>query len=356
MRQRSQSLNLSPVRATGYRWQAGARLVLALLGVGPGLAGLAQAELLERTYRRSFPVPSEIVMVDAARGMIEVVAGSPGSEVVFEVNEQVQREAKPVEKVAVDGTSPAQQAGFERIFARLEPRFEAGAKKVRLTVADSQAVVFDWDPALRMVIIIKVTVPPGVSLAVQNVSAGVSVSTAYKGNLQVRSDSGSVYAQRIEGDFLVRTDSGSITVAEVTGRAELRSDSGLVLAGVLAGPSSLRTSNGSIEVQQPRGELKIRGDHADIIVGLSAPPPPLIDVRTSAGVITLNIDANLPVTIDAATKFLGKVRMRGLAPVVREGGPDRSMLGADFNGGGPLVKLRTFGGVVALVGRTPLDG
>lgn len=55
-------------------------------------------------------------------------------------------------------------------------------------------------------------------------------------------------------------------------------------------------------------------------MGLSAPPPPFTDVRTSAGVITLNIDANLPVTIDAATKFLGKVRMRGLAPVVREGG------------------------------------
>ncbi len=339
-----------------YLQQLVAKLGLALLFAGPGLASVARAELLERAYRRSFPVPGETVLVDAARGMIEVVTGLPGSEVVFEVNEQVQRAAKSAENATAEAASPVQQAGYDRIFARMEPRFEAGAKQVRLSVADSQAVVFDWDPTLRMVILIKVTVPPGVSLAVQNVSAGVSVPATFKGNLKVGSDSGSVYAQRIEGDFLARTDSGSVTVAEVTGRAELRSDSGLVLAGLLSGPAFLRTSNGSIEVQQPRGDLKVRGDHAEIIVGLSAPLPASTDVRTSAGVVTLNVDANLPVTIDAATKLLGTVRVRGLAPVVREGGPDRSVLVADFNGGGPLVKVRTFGAAVAIVGRTPLDG
>lgn len=349
-------MNALKVGAATCRRQRFAKLVFCLLFVGPGLAGVVQAELLERAYRRSFPVPSQTVMVEAARGMIEVVTGLPGSEVVFEVNEQVQRAAKPDEDATVGTASTLPQAGYARIFARMEPRFEVGAKLVRLSVADSQAVVFDWDPTLRMVILIKVTVPPGVSLAVQNVSAGVSVPATFKGNLKVGSDSGSVYAQCIEGDFLARTDSGSVTVAEVTGRAELRSDSGLVLAGILSGPAFLRTSNGSIEVQQPRGDLKVRGDHADIILGLSAPLPASTDIRTSAGVVTLNIDANLPVTIDAATKLLGTVRVRGLAPAVREGGPGRSVLVADFNGGGPLVKVRTFGAAVAIIGRAPLDG
>ncbi len=294
--------------------------------------------------------------MEVARGVIEVATGAPGSEVVFEVNQQVQRGTKPAATATGTSEPASRKAGYDRIFSRMEPRYDTTAKAVRLEVADSQAVVFDWDPALRMVILVKVTVPPGTSLEIKNISAGVSVPETFTGNLKVESGTGSVFAQRIEGDLLARTDSGSVTVTEVTGRAELRSDSGLVLAGRLAGPANLRTSNGSVEVQHARGDLKVRGDDAEIIVGLSSPLPKSTDLRTSAGAITLNLDDNVPVTIDAATQLLGTVKVRGLEPVVHEGGPDRSTLAADFSGGGPLVKVRTSGASVAIVGRDPLDG
>ena len=315
-----------------------------------------RAELLERNYRKSFPAPAEVVVVDVARGMIEVATGAPGSEVAFEVNQQVQRGTKPAATAPGAAEPASRRTGYERIFSRMEPRYEADPKEVRMAVSDSQAVVFDWDDTLRMVILIKVTVPPGLSLEIKNVSAGVSVPATFTGNLKVESGTGSVFAQRIEGDFLARTDSGSVTVTEVTGRAELRSDSGMVLAGRLAGPASLRTSNGTVEVQNARGDLKVRGDDAKIIVGLSSPLPKSTDLRTSAGEITLNVDDNVPVTIDAATQLLGTVRVRGLEPVIHEGGLDRSTLAADFSGGGPLVKVRTSGASVAIVGRDPLDG
>ena len=68
------------------------------------------------------------------------------------------------------------------------------------------------------------------------------------------------------------------------------------------------------------------------------------------------MDRDLPLTVDAATRLLGKVRTRGLEPVVRRGAFNQSSLLADFNGGGEAVRLRTSWGNILLVGREPLDG
>jgi hypothetical protein len=84
--------------------------------------------------------------------------------------------------------------------------------------------------------------------------------------------------------------------------------------------------------------------------------PKDIDLSTSAGTITLNVDRDLPLTVDAATRLLGKVRTRGLEPLIRRGSFNQSSLLADFNGGGEAVKLRTSWGNIVVVGREPLDG
>jgi len=111
-----------------------------------------------------------------------------------------------------------------------------------------------------------------------------------------------------------------------------------------------------IEVQRVRGSLEVVGSDATILVGLCAPLAPGLELRTSSGFITLNVDRTLPFSIDASAGLLGKVRSRGMEPVARSGGLNESSLVADFNGGGERVRVRTGGAPVELIGREPLDG
>lgn len=313
----------------------------------------------ERSYRTSHPAPSEAVVLEVARGTIEVSNGPAGGDVVFEVTQSLQRpdaEAGGVLRrlsagfVAPSGFSP------ERVFARVAPRHRAEAKEVRIQVADTRAVVFDWDASLQMMINVRVVVPRGVGLRVRSVASSVTLADDYEGDVEVVNEQGSFFARKVTGDLKVRTITGGVTVGEVTGRSELRSESGLVFAGRLLGPADLRTSTGSVEVQQAMDTLKIRGDHATVFVGLSAPAPTSMDLKVSMGDIVLQMDRTLGLKLDANTGLLGRVRMRGLEPEILGGAVDASSLRAAFNGGGPKARVRTSGGSIALVGREPIGG
>ena len=60
-------------------------------------------------------------------------------------------------------------------------------------------------------------------------------------------------------------------------------------------------------------------------------------------------------SLDASTGFVGKVKVRGLKPAVKKGELNASSMLADLNGGGQMARVRTIGGSIALVGRSPLD-
>lgn len=313
----------------------------------------------ERNYRTSYPAPSGAVVLEVARGTIDVSNGPAGGEVVFEVTQSLQRP-----DAAAGGVLRRLGAGFaapsgyspERVFTRVAPRYRANAKEVRLQVSDTRSVVFDWDASLQIVINVRVVVPRGVDLRVRSQASSVTVAEDYEGNVDVVNEEGSFFARQVKGDLRARTHTGSVTVAEVTGSSQLRSDSGLVFAGRLGGPADLRTSTGSVEVQQASDTLKIRGDHATVFVGLSTPAPTSMDLKVSMGEIVLQMDRDLGLKLDANTGLLGRVRMRGLEPKICSGAADASSLRAVFNGGGPEARLRTNGGSIALVGREPIGG
>jgi hypothetical protein len=306
---------------------------------------VCRAEVPERVYRNSFPAPSEGVLLDVARGVIEIASGPDGGEVEFVVTMRLQTKTE----------AAARQTDHERVFKRMAPRFKADARRVRMDVADMRQVVFDWDAALQMVIDVRVSVPAGVPLEIRNVAAGVTLGKRHVGDVTLKSEGGSLFAETVEGSLVASTHSGSITVGEVTGRSELSSDSGLVLAGRLRGPAEVKTSVGSVEIQQAYDSLKVRGDNADIVLGVSSPVPQAVDLRTSAGSVTLNIDQNIAATLDAAAGFLGSVKARGLELLTRGGGNGDSSLLADLGGGGPVLKVRAGGGNVAVIGRAPLE-
>ena len=322
------------------------------------MAARADGEF-ERSYQASYPAPSGAVVLEVARGTIEVSNGPAGGEVVFEVTQSLQRpDAAAGGVLRRLGAGFVEPSGFspERVFARVAPRYRIGAKEVRIQVADTRVVVFDWDASLQMMINLRVVVPRWVDLLVRSISSSVTLADDYEGNVDVVNEQGSFFARQVKGDLRARTNTGSVTVAEVTGSSQLRSESGLVFAGRLGGPADLRTSTGSVEVQHATDTLKIRGDHATVFVGLSEPAPASMDLKVSMGEIVLQMDKDLGLRLDAHTGLLGRVRMRGLEPKICSGAADESSLKAVFNGGGPEARLRTSGGSIALVGREPISG
>lgn len=323
-------------------------------------AAHGRAQDLERRFEKSFVETPETVALRVTRGLIEVVNAPQGGPLRFVVDLRVQDpNAAKGERGILERLTPDLLAPFKRdiesAFASMEPRYKTGAKRIEMSLRDSRPVVFDSDPTLQMIIVVKVEVPAGMKLEVRSVAAGVTVGD-YRGSLDLRGEGGSYFVSSVSGDFVGRTTTGSITVGEVSGRSDLSTASGSILTGKLHGAAKLNTANGGIEVQQALDTLKIDADDSDIVLGLTHPLPKDIDVRTSAGTITLNVDRNLPLTVDAATRLLGKVRTRGLEPAIRNGSFNQSSLLADFNGGGEAVKLRTSWGNILLVGREPIDG
>lgn len=330
-------------------------LVVVLLVCG--FRGNAQD--LERRFERNFAEVPDRVVLKVARGVIEVVNVPATGELKFIVDLRVQDKTSDDKRGVLSRLTPDLLAPLKRdvdaAFKSLAPRYQADGKRVEMSVRDSRPIVFDSDPTLQMVITVRVEVPEGKKLEVRSVAAGV-VAGDYCGSLDFRGEGGSFFVNSVKGDIFARTTSGSITVGQVSGRTDLSTGSGSILTGKLVGPAKVVTSNGAIEIQQACDTLSVKGDDAEIVLGLSMPLPKSIALATSAGSITLQVDRNLPLTVDAATRLLGKVRTRGLEPVVRRGSFNQSSLLADFNGGGEAVRLRTSWGNIVLVGREPLDG
>jgi hypothetical protein len=311
---------------------------------------------LEREFVERHPAPDSRVYLNVVRGVGEVLNGPAGGEVVIETRLRVQSPGNSGAAASSDHAArPASPEAVERLFARMRPRIKSDSRQLRVSVADSRGVVFDWDSTLQMTVEVKVTIPAGLKLYVRSVAAGVTFPGEFRGSVNLRTDGGSIFTNRIEGDFFARTGTGSITVSEVTGRSELRSDTGLVLAGWLHGPAELRTLNGSIEVQHAHHELVMQGADSELVLGISEPPPKSIDLRTSAGRIWVNIDHDLALSVDAVSRLLGNVRARGLDLVSDDAGSLlRTALTGDWNGGGPLLRARTTGGEILLIGRDPI--
>jgi hypothetical protein len=312
---------------------------------------------LERTYRDAYPAPKGTLVLEVQRGLVEVVNAEAGGEVVFEITQRLQRSSRASGGVVQRLTRDLLPGGFdpERTFAQLKPEYRATGDELRLRLADSRLAVFDWDASLQMAIEVKVTVPRGVAIRMRGVAAGVTFPQDHVGDLDVESDSGAFSARRVEGDVRVRVRAASIKIGDVSGRSELHSDMGLVLAGHLRGPAKVSTFNGSVEVMQAYDALKIRGSDALVQIGVSEPAPKSLDVKIATGEIMLNVDRGMGLSLDAATTWIGRVKMRGLEPENLRGGINASSLRADLAGGGPVARLRTSGGNISLVGRAPAE-
>lgn len=296
---------------------------------------------VQRVDSQSFILPlGGTVAVDTYRGAVEVVPSEgEGREVTVSVSMLSQNDDSEEARAALDEL----QLTIEQV---------EGNVFVKARNPDETGVVFIWEDQGNLDIRIKVTVPRECNVDLLTRDGGITVGNL-RGEMKARTETGTIFFRRIEGNIDAQAESGDVVVSRCTGSVNLRTVVGNVRTGMIGGRARLETVNGNIELQTARGVVEAMTTEGDIEAGFASIAGGS-KITTKVGNINATINPDEAFSIQAKTRW-GKVRNQ-LAIQTERGGSGRRHLEGDFNGGGPLIELRSGGGSVSIKSDPYLDG
>jgi hypothetical protein len=172
--------------------------------------------------------------------------------------------------------------------------------------------------------------------------AGIEVR-GVSGPVKLRVVNGPVEIEEITGDLQVTSSEGSIQVAWVTGDVEVRTTSGPIEMRHVDGEVTAKTLDGAIELAQVRGPIVARTEHGSVLASFSGSPAG--SVETERGSIDVVIPTGSAADLDAhATR--GSVVVD--AAMELRGEETENLAVGKINGGGGLLLLRTSRGRIHL--------
>ena len=178
------------------------------------------------------------------------------------------------------------------------------------------------------------SVPRGAKLIVSTRDGSITVERI-DGQLELRTDDGSVRVSEAAGDVLVVTRDGSITLERVAGRVDARSGDGSIRVNGTPTALTLETRDGSVVVRAERG--------TEMIDDWS--------VRTGDGTVVMELPDGFGAEIDAETQD-GSVRnsldMLNASSEEESRRSDRRTPRGRLGAGGKTLKLRTSDGSIRL--------
>jgi len=163
---------------------------------------------------------------------------------------------------------------------------------------------------------VQVRLPLGSTVETRLGSADL-VATGTLGEVTLRSGSGSVRLECVEGDAVVKSGSGQLTVAAVTGdlristgsgdlelgtlggRADATSGSGRVRIGTVAGELTVKTGSGDLQVQESGAGATLRTGSGAVVVGRVHGGQLL--AKSGSGDVRVGVPAGVPVWTDIST-------------------------------------------------------
>jgi hypothetical protein len=174
------------------------------------------------------------------------------------------------------------------------------ATDARAIDAAAGAVVEAGDHLLRIVVaepagrgrspqvLVEVHVPRGTDVVADAGQAEV-VCTGQVGALEVRTTSGSVHAEDVEGSLDVRTGRGPVTVHRYTGDARLSvSDAGVIIRAA-HGPLSVHGRSGDVHVWSLAASAQIATSTGNVRVGWQGESAVRLDVATHTGRVDMRV-------------------------------------------------------------------
>ena len=313
------------------------------------LAGTAIADAsVENDIERSFQVKSGgRLTVDADRGTIEVRTAARD-----QVDVKIERKVKRGKKWSVEEVLEDLPITFDHsdsgvtIRAKYEEknRWRGNRERNRLQVKFSITVPEQYNVDLKT---------QGGGISVEDLEGEVRTQTL-GGNLRIgtikgpvwgRTAGGSIEVEGTEGNADIETRGGGITIGNVEGAVEAKTAGGSIRVDSATGSVNANTSGGSITVEEVMGNINAKTLGGSVKAYISRQPKGNCSLQTAGGNVTAYLVEDIAVDVEARTTG-GRVSTD--FPVVIQGKVSSNKLLGTINGGGPVLKLRTFGGSIRL--------
>ncbi len=197
-------------------------------------------------------------------------------------------------------------------------------------------------------------------LEAQGITGGVDVETAYRdvslrdvtGDVRVVSQHGELVAHGVQGSLHVELQFGSAKLERVRGLADVQVDHGGVTARSLAGGARVRASGEGVEIEDFSGPLQVTAQRADVELTPASALADALDVDVEHGGVTLIVPSGSRGQFDAQAER-GEISVRDVPQLhVTTDNPQRAT--GQLGEGGPVMRLRTRHGDIALEGRAVL--
>ena len=315
------------------------------------LAGTAIADAsVENHIERSFQVtPGGRLTIDADRGAIEVRTADSDR-----VDVKIERKVKRGRKWSV-----------EEVLEDLAITFDHSDDGVTIRAKYGQKNPWRWNRERnRLRINFLITVPQRYNVDLKTLGGGISVedlegevrSQTAGGNLRIGRIKGSVWGQTAggnikvestQGDADVKTSGGGITIGNVAGMVEAKTTGGSIRIDKATGNVNAKTAGGNITVEEVMGNINAKTLGGSVKAYISRQPEGDCSLETSGGNVTAYVVEDIAIDVEARTTG-GRVSTDIPVATVVQGKVNRNKLQGTINGGGPLLKLRTFGGSIHL--------
>ena len=365
-------------------WMGFGKFQIMLILQSVLFAGLAIADAaVENNIERSFQVASGgRLTIDAERGSIEVRTADRDF-----VDVEIERKVKRGGKWSV-----------EEVLEDLAITFDHSDDGVTIRAEYDQENRRRWNRERnRLRIKFLITVPQRYNVDLKTLGAGISIgdlegevrSQTAGGNLQIGSIKGPVWGQTTggniklegtEGDVDLKTSGGGITIGsvegaieaitsggsiridEATGSVNAKTSGGGITIGSVggaveavttggsiridrAGGVNAKTSGGGITVEEVMGSINAKTFGGSIKTYISRQPEEGCSLETSGGSVTAYLVEDIAIDVEAQASG-GHVSTD--VPIIVQGKIRENRLQGAINGGGPVLKLRTFGGNIRL--------
>ena len=321
-------------------------LLQGLLFTGVAMADAAVENHIERSFQVA---PGGLLTIDADRGSIEVRTGD--HDVV---------DVKIEKKVKKNG-----EWTIEKVLDDFAITFDQNDDGVTIRAKHNGEILRRWSRERnRLRVKFLITVPQRYNVDLKTAGGGISVEDlegevrsqtsggglrfgSIKGPVWGRTSGGSVKLEGTQGDAELKTSGGGITIGSVEGTVEAITSGGSIRIDRVTGSVNAKTSGGGITVEEVMGDITAKTSGGSIKAYISRQPEGNCSLETSGGNVTAYLLEDIAVDVEARTSG-GSVSTDVPVATVVQGKINKSRLQGTINGGGPLLKLRTFGGSIHL--------
>jgi hypothetical protein len=173
------------------------------------------------------------------------------------------------------------------------------------------------------------------------------ITVPRKFDVQLETSGGGIKVASLQGNVNVKTEGGGLDFNDIEGRVNGHNEGGGIRAVSCKNELLIQTEGGGITIERFAGSyVRATTEGGSISADFAAAPKADCELRTEGGSVTARLPHTAAITLDAHTEG-GSVRTD--LPVQAEGQFHGSTLKGTINGGGPLLKLATGGGSIAVL-------